>query len=271
MPSGAIWRRSSCRRLQDRPLRGRARCPPHGRRPASRRRLRRHAQEQRLGGDRSRQGPRRRRGEAVRAVDRLSRSRTASASRADGFLYVVEQNRVLQFPAAEFFYEGPDVAVGEVVQAGRADPAGGGELQPHRARLPDRAGQQALHRARPAVQRAAEGQAGSLQARRASAASSAWIRTARTARSIATGIRNSVGIDFNPADKTLWFTDNQVDGMGDDILPASSTASPSRAEFRLPLVRRRHGPHGRVQGRPGPGRRRRPRRSRRRRTRPISA
>ena len=29
----------------------------------------------------------------------------------DGFLYVVEQNRVLQYPAAEFFYESPDVAV----------------------------------------------------------------------------------------------------------------------------------------------------------------
>jgi len=35
----------------------------------------------------------------------------------------------------------------------------------------------------------------------------------------ATGIRNSVGMDFNPADKALWFTDNQVDGMGDDIPP----------------------------------------------------
>jgi len=33
----------------------------------------------------------------------------------------------------------------------------------------------------------------------------------------ATGVRNSVGMDFNPRDKTLWFTDNQTDGMGDDI------------------------------------------------------
>jgi hypothetical protein len=36
----------------------------------------------------------------------------------DGFLYVVEQNRVLQYPAAEFFYESPDVAVGVVVPEG---------------------------------------------------------------------------------------------------------------------------------------------------------
>ncbi len=33
------------------------------------------------------------------------------------------------------------------------------------------------------------------------------------------GIRNSVGIDFNPRNGELWFTDNQVDGMGDDIPP----------------------------------------------------
>ena len=35
----------------------------------------------------------------------------------------------------------------------------------------------------------------------------------------ARGIRNSVGIEFNPKNGDLWFTDNQVDGMGDDIPP----------------------------------------------------
>ena len=40
----------------------------------------------------------------------------------DGFLYVVEQNRVLQYPAAEFFYESPDVAVGVVVPEGQLIP-----------------------------------------------------------------------------------------------------------------------------------------------------
>lgn len=34
----------------------------------------------------------------------------------------------------------------------------------------------------------------------------------------ATGIRNSVGLDFDERGR-LWFTDNQVDGMGDDIPP----------------------------------------------------
>ena len=42
----------------------------------------------------------------------------------------------------------------------------------------------------------------------------------------ARGVRNSVGLDFNPKDKTLWFTDNQVDGMGDDIPPGELNRAP---------------------------------------------
>jgi glucose/arabinose dehydrogenase len=49
----------------------------------------------------------------------------------------------------------------------------------------------------------------------------------------ASGVRNSVGLDFNPVDKSLWFTDNQVDGMGG-------------SELWIPLVRRWPCAHGRV-------------------------
>lgn len=35
----------------------------------------------------------------------------------------------------------------------------------------------------------------------------------------ARGIRNSVGLAFHPETDELWFTDNQVDGMGNDIPP----------------------------------------------------
>jgi len=35
----------------------------------------------------------------------------------------------------------------------------------------------------------------------------------------ATGVRNSVGIDFHPVTKEIWFTDNGADTMGDDIPP----------------------------------------------------
>jgi glucose/arabinose dehydrogenase len=34
---------------------------------------------------------------------------------------------------------------------------------------------------------------------------------------VARGVRNSVGFDWNPADKTLWFTDNGRDLLGDDL------------------------------------------------------
>jgi glucose/arabinose dehydrogenase len=34
---------------------------------------------------------------------------------------------------------------------------------------------------------------------------------------IARGVRNSVGFDWNPLDRTLWFTDNGRDMMGDDV------------------------------------------------------
>src|SRR6187402_1304395 len=40
----------------------------------------------------------------------------------DGMLYIAEQNRVLLFPAAEFFYEGPDVAAFVVVKQGELIP-----------------------------------------------------------------------------------------------------------------------------------------------------
>ncbi|MEM8855315.1 MAG: sorbosone dehydrogenase, partial [Pseudomonadota bacterium] len=40
----------------------------------------------------------------------------------DGFLYIAEQNRVLVFPAAEFFYESPDVAAFNVVPQGELIP-----------------------------------------------------------------------------------------------------------------------------------------------------
>lgn len=41
----------------------------------------------------------------------------------------------------------------------------------------------------------------------------------------ARGVRNSVGMDFRPDTSELWFTDNQVDGMGDDIPPGELNRS----------------------------------------------
>jgi glucose/arabinose dehydrogenase len=136
----------------------------------------------------------------------------------DGVLYIVEQNRVLQFPAAEFFYEGPDVAAFQVVKQGELIPPGE-ESYNHTARVcrvgPDNKLYIAL------------GQPFNVPAKEKmelyrKVGIGGIIRMDQDGKNrevYATGIRNSVGIEFNPADKSLWFTDNQVDGMGDDQPP----------------------------------------------------
>ena len=135
----------------------------------------------------------------------------------DGVLTIVEQNRVLSFPAAEFFYENPDVAAGIVVKQGELIPASEESYnhtarvcrvgpdgktyialgQPYNVPAPDKMDLYRTHGIGGIVRVDADG---------------------KNREVFATGIRNSVGIDF-AADKTLWFTDNQVDGMGDDKPP----------------------------------------------------
>ena len=61
-------------------------------------------------------------------------------------------------------------------------------------------------------------------------------------RGLRPGMRNSVGMDFNPKDKTLWFTDNQIDGMGDDTPPGElNRITKAGQNFGYPVVRRRQG------------------------------
>jgi len=134
----------------------------------------------------------------------------------DGILYTVESSRVLAFPAAEFFYESPDVAIGVVTD----------QLIPqsevsfnHGARVcrigPDNKLYISL------------GQPYNVPPKEKLALYSQWgiggiVRMDRDGSNrevYERGIRNSVGMDFNPKTGQLWFTDNQVDGMGDDIPP----------------------------------------------------
>ncbi len=136
----------------------------------------------------------------------------------DGFLYIAEQNRVLLFPAAEYFYESPDVAAFTLVARGDLIPEAeesynhtsrvckigpDGKIyislgQPFNVTPPDKV---ALYQK--------IGMGGIIR-----------MNLDGTGREVyATGIRNSVGHDFNPETGDLWFTDNQVDGMGDDIPP----------------------------------------------------
>jgi hypothetical protein len=50
---------------------------------------------------------------------------------------------------------------------------------------------------------------------------------------VLTGLRNSSGLAFNPKDKSLWWTDNQVDGMGDETPPGELNKVPVGADGKL--------------------------------------
>ena len=143
----------------------------------------------------------------------------------DGFLFIVEQNRVMMYPAAEFFYESPDVVAIPIVAQGDLIPTEE-ESYNHTARVcrigPDDKLYIALgqpHNVTPAdkvemYQRL--GMGGIIRMNRDGSGREVY----------ATGVRNSVGMDFNPANGDLWFTDNQVDGMGDLIPPGELNKAP---------------------------------------------
>ncbi len=136
----------------------------------------------------------------------------------DGFLYIAERNRVRVFPAAEFFYEGPDVAVGDVIKEGELIP-GADESFNHTARVcvigPDKKlyiqlGQPYNVPPKEKVEPFKQAGIGGV------------IRVDQNGANrevYATGLRNPVGMDFDPTTGELWSNDNQVDGMGDDIPP----------------------------------------------------
>ena len=136
----------------------------------------------------------------------------------DGFLFIVEQNRVTVFPAAEYFYEGADVAAFKVVGQGDLIPAEE-ESYNHTARIcrigPDN--KLYISLGQPTNVFAKEKM--DLYAKTGIGGIIRMDRDGKNREVFATGVRNSGGMDFNPKDKTLWFTDNQVDGMGDDIPP----------------------------------------------------
>jgi glucose/arabinose dehydrogenase len=144
----------------------------------------------------------------------------------DGTLFLVEQNRVMSFPDAESDWRKLGagdarvlVAQGELIPTSEQSPIHStrmcrvgpdGKLyvslgQPHnvapRAKLAlyDRIGMGGI------IRMNLDGSGREVFAR---------------------GVRNSVGMDFNPADGALWFTDNQVDRMGDDTPPGELNRAP---------------------------------------------
>ena len=136
----------------------------------------------------------------------------------DGFLYIAERNRVRVFPAAEFFYESPDVAAGDVVKEGELIP-GADKSFNHTARVcavgPDK--KLYIQIGQPFNVPPAEKQE---EFKKTGIGGIIRMDQNGANREIyADGLRNPVGFDFDPATGDLWTNDNQVDGMGDDIPP----------------------------------------------------
>ncbi len=136
----------------------------------------------------------------------------------DGFLYIAERNRVMLYPAAEFFHESPDVVAVPIIPQGQLIPVEE-ESYNHTARVvkigPDdkvyiSLGQPFNVAPEDKLDLYNEVGIGGI------------IRMDRDGsnREVYTyGVRNSLGHDFHPETGELWWTDNQVDGMGDDIPP----------------------------------------------------
>lgn len=137
---------------------------------------------------------------------------------ADGSLYIVEQNRVLRFPDAATTYAQAQVMAVPVVPQDRLIPVAE-ESRGHSARVCDFGPDGKLyislgqpHNVSPRHKLALYDETGIGGIIR--------MDPDGTNREVYTrGVRNSVGHDHHPVTGELWFTDNQVDGMGDDIPP----------------------------------------------------
>lgn len=152
----------------------------------------------------------------------------------DGFLYVVEQNRVLLFPAAEFFYEGPDVAAFVVVDQGALIPPEE-ESYNHTARVCDIGPDNKLYITLGQPFNVFPPEKMDLYNEAGIGGIIRMDRDGKNREVYARGIRNSVGMDINPANGDIWFTDNQVDGMGDDIPPGElNRATAAGQHFGFP-------------------------------------
>jgi len=152
---------------------------------------------------------------------------------------------VLTFPAAEFFYEGPDVAVGEVVPQGKLVPVEE-ESYNHGARTCRVTDDGKLY--------VTLGQPYNVQPKDKVAlyeelgiGGIVRMNLDGSGREVvARGVRNSVGMDINRATKAVWFTDNQTDGMGDDTPPGELNRVNKMGEhFGYPYI---HGNNTQIAG-----------------------
>ena len=143
----------------------------------------------------------------------------------DGFLFVAERNRVLMFPAAEFFMESPDTVAVPIVPQGELIPTDE-ESYNHSARVCVIGPDNKLYISLGQPWNVSPPEKQELYDRVGIGGMIRMNRDGSSREVVATGIRNSVGHAFNPQDGSLWFTDNQVDGMGDETPPGELNRMP---------------------------------------------
>ena len=144
----------------------------------------------------------------------------------DGFLSVAERNRVLMFPAAEFFMESPDTVAVPIVPQGKLIPVEE-ESYNHTARVCVIGPDNKLYISLGQPFNVTPADKIGLYEKTGIGGMIRMNRDGSGREVVATGIRNSVGHAFNPKDGSLWFTDNQVDGMGDETPPGELNRMPA--------------------------------------------
>ena len=144
----------------------------------------------------------------------------------DGFLFVVERNRVLMFPAAEYFMESPDTVAIAIVKQGELIPVEE-ESYNHTARACVIGPDNRLYITLGQPFNVTPKEKIDLYRKVGMGGIVSFNRDGGDRQIILTGMRNSSGLDFNPKDHSLWFTDNQVDGMGDEIPPGELNKIPA--------------------------------------------
>jgi glucose/arabinose dehydrogenase len=152
----------------------------------------------------------------------------------DGTLFIAEFNRILSYANAETGYGDASVRGKTIVAQDRLIPPD--EDSPNHGARVCRVGPD--NRLYVAIGQPYNVPPKDKQAEFVKAGMGAIIRMDRNGKNreiYASGLRNSVGLDFNPADRTLWFTDNQVDRMGDDIPPGElNRATKAGQNFGFP-------------------------------------
>ena len=136
----------------------------------------------------------------------------------DGFLFIAERNRVMMYPAAEFFQESPDVVAIPIVPQGTLIPVEE-ESYNHTARVIKVGPDNKLYISLGQPFNVAPPEKLKLYNETGIGGIIRMDRDGKNREVYTFGVRNSVGHDFHPETGELWWTDNQVDGMGDDIPP----------------------------------------------------